>query len=261
MPHARHRNGFTIVELLVVIVIIAVLIALLLPALRQAKRASKVSLCMSNLKQYALGMTTYATEDRQGRYRYIWNGTPQWWANGWGGATIVWLAPAGQDESWYLGSYLEFEGGGNMSGDIFWCPLAEPIVRPPWNQPPHPQYGEAFWYHTGVWLGSAVGYSRYAGMFMNGDYTNSGNISDSPIVEPATSSDVILSDRITSEAGGYLDTHADNPWDYRMHRDVNVAYSDGHVETHGHRVTQTSPTPRWTDHYIIQNPWATHYLY
>jgi prepilin-type N-terminal cleavage/methylation domain-containing protein len=61
------RNGFTIIELLVVVSIIALLIGILLPALGRARDSALQSTSLSNLRQISAGYAAYAGDwnDRQ----------------------------------------------------------------------------------------------------------------------------------------------------------------------------------------------------
>ncbi len=79
MRRRRAATGFTLIELLVVISIIALLIAILLPALGAAKDFMRTLNCRSNLRQVAVGMTTYTTDWKGTLPRY--RSGDSWWVN------------------------------------------------------------------------------------------------------------------------------------------------------------------------------------
>ncbi len=64
------RNGFTLVELLVVIAVIALLMAILIPALTKAKEQARSIACRANLKQWGIICAAYS-DDNNGRF---WSG-------------------------------------------------------------------------------------------------------------------------------------------------------------------------------------------
>jgi hypothetical protein len=61
----RTYNGFTVVELLVIVSIIVLLLALLAPALDKAIYRAELALCGTHLKGVATGVMTYAMENKR----------------------------------------------------------------------------------------------------------------------------------------------------------------------------------------------------
>jgi prepilin-type N-terminal cleavage/methylation domain-containing protein len=68
------RDGFTLVELLVVVGIIGVLVALLLPAVQQAREAARRTQCANHLKQVGLAVHGHADQ-----LRYLPTAGWDWW--------------------------------------------------------------------------------------------------------------------------------------------------------------------------------------
>lgn len=59
------RPAFTLIELLVVLSIISLLIAILLPALAKARESSQRTLCLANVRGFALAMEIYANDRKE----------------------------------------------------------------------------------------------------------------------------------------------------------------------------------------------------
>ncbi len=122
MKYNFKKFVFTLIELLVVIAIIAILAAMLLPALKNARDATKLTLCVSNLKQIGVAMHSYS-EDFDSSLPYY-------------SSSNVWRrAPCGTDLEHILRDYHKqrFIGTNGTdpasyaTGGIFICP-SSPIV-------------------------------------------------------------------------------------------------------------------------------------
>lgn len=151
----RNKNGFTLVELLVVIGILTILAAMLLPALQKAVHAARTVSCLSQHKQWSIGFIIYA-DDYNGYYPQSWrahtsaNGKPK-------------ESPAA-DESHMWWSYLVKFAGVSDHG-ILYCPESKWRPYTAKENPltitksePRPATAEDIWsrggYHGGLTSGT-----------------------------------------------------------------------------------------------------------
>jgi prepilin-type N-terminal cleavage/methylation domain-containing protein/prepilin-type processing-associated H-X9-DG protein len=100
------RNGFTLLELLVVMAIIALLAGLLLPALNRAKTAAHSVKCKSNLRQLGLALRLYV--DDSGAYPPLNDGALRY-------------LPGHLDVYLQQGLHVDRRGRTNAAG-VFNCP-------------------------------------------------------------------------------------------------------------------------------------------
>lgn len=93
----RFTSAFSLIELLVVIAVIALLVSILLPALAEARRAARQAVCMSNLRQFSVGYSTYGQDAKQRIATYSWKpgwiaDTPYWDLN----PTVLFAVESGE---------------------------------------------------------------------------------------------------------------------------------------------------------------------
>lgn len=117
----KHRSAFTLIELLVVIAIIAILAAILFPVFAQARAQARKIVCISNIKQIALGEMMYIQDyDEHPTLMREFPSGSDWWT----GEMSNW-----KDE---LAPYIK-SGGRPLTGQIYGTPGSGGLFQCPEN--------------------------------------------------------------------------------------------------------------------------------
>ena len=133
----RHRSGFSLIEILVVVAIISILAAILLPVFAVAKEKGRGASCQSNLRQIGIAFDVYL-QDWDGFYPntgdpFLWMGRKWRWPLR---SSLSLTAKADPNNPW---------GSLENGRSVLLCP-SDTLARQQWDSTSY-AYSMAF-YHT-----------------------------------------------------------------------------------------------------------------
>jgi len=185
-------NGFTFIELAVVIGTVALLFVLLLPALAGTKNRDKSAVCMSNLRQIYIGMMIYACDNDDTFHNLGGGNIPndgQWTLNP--SSTNI-LAPNNLYAYWGV-AYYTYSG---TPRELYRCPSAGLVDE--WRDD-----GRA--YPDEFWLTSTYGINQY----LLNPYNSSATTDPAPLKTASflyPSTKVCIQDSVEQKTEGPDDT-------------------------------------------------------
>jgi prepilin-type N-terminal cleavage/methylation domain-containing protein len=191
-----HRRRFTLIELLVVVAIIAVLAAMLLPVLGRAREQTRRAVCISNLRQWAIGIQMYSS-DNDDRLRPIIL---------YAGGYYPMIIKVQRQDEWNIpdiNDYMEaFDVAGKCPKDLGYCPSNDVAY---WRE-----YSKSDWVARSM---LAMNYSYYARISEIGAFAK--NTAKQDLTDQRLSGDrLIMSDTFWrfGQQGGFRYNHGRQGW-------------------------------------------------